>query len=514
MHGRSVKLFAVGVFLLVLGAAAAGLGLLTDRPSAARQPDDALPSAPMSPPPVANRGALRQATNLSDAFIAIAEAVTPAVVRIQTEHTGVDDAGLGALFDFFRPRLDTLEDVPPLFTGGTGFVVSPDGYIVTNDHVVDGADRITVALADKRMFEAEIVGRDPTTDIAMIRIPARDLPALALGDSDSARVGEWVIAIGNPGFADESTLDFTVTSGIISAKGRPLNLIPQGFEYMDPAGATYAIEDFIQTDAVINPGNSGGPLVDLEGMVIGLNTAIASTTGFSQGYGFAIPANLVRRVIKDLVAYGHVRRPLLGVAIVDVTPESAEAYRLERIAGVVVEDFHEASPGRDAGLRRHDVITAVDGRPVERVGQLQRLIALNDPGQSVVLSISRWGEPREMRVRLGQAPVPELPETPRRPDADEDHPLGFEVADLDATAARRYAFQRPGGVVIASVQPYGPADRKRVVEGLRLVAIDRTEVRSAREARTLLRAIERGQVVTLLLEGPDGRTVIATLRHP
>ncbi|MGH7504515.1 MAG: S1C family serine protease, partial [Longimicrobiales bacterium] len=224
-----------------------------------------LAAASTAPPRVAvsDPGTVRRAADLSDAFVAIAEAVTPAVVRIQSEQTaGTGDWLSRGLRDFFGGSRDTLGEPSPQIAGGTGFIVSADGIILTNNHVIEGADRITVGLADKRVFEASVVGRDPTTDVAVIRIDATDLPAVRLGDSDEARVGEWVIAIGNPGFEDVSVLDFTVTSGIISAKGRPLDIINQGLVTTEDAG--YAIEDFIQTDAVINPGNSGGPLVDLE----------------------------------------------------------------------------------------------------------------------------------------------------------------------------------------------------------------------------------------------------------
>jgi serine protease Do len=237
-------------------------------------------------------------------------------------------------------------------------------------------------LRDRRTLPAALVGGDPLTDVAVIRVQATELPAVALGNSDEARVGEWVLAIGNPGFGNASTLDFSVTGGIISAKGRPLNVLATELPAQDPSAPSYAIEDFIQTDAVINPGNSGGPLVDLSGTVIGINTAIASTTGYSQGYGFAIPSNLAQRIMRDLITHGHVRRPLLGISIADVTAEDAEVYRLGRIVGVVVEDFAPTSPAQRAGLRQHDVIVAVDGTPVDRVGQLQRLVALHQPGRN------------------------------------------------------------------------------------------------------------------------------------
>ncbi len=515
MSSRSATLLGLGLLMLGIAAAAAGLG------RAARdtvEPAPVLVAPPVRPLPVANRDAVRQAANLSDVFVSIAEAVTPAVVRITAEQSGGRDAPewlSRRLQDLFGPPRDSggpPEPVPPAVSGGTGFLISTDGLVLTNDHVIAGASRITVSLSDKRVFEARVVGRDPTTDVALVRIDARNVPALPLGDSDAARVGEWVIAVGNPGFDEGSTLDFTVTGGIISAKGRPLNLIPNGLALADPAAGAYAIEDFLQTDAVINPGNSGGPLLNLKGEVIGVNTAIASSTGFNQGYAFAIPSNLAARVVRDLIAYGRVRRPLLGVQIADITPEDAEAYGLEQIAGVRVDDFGEDSPARAAGLERHDVIIGLNDAPVERVGQLQRLVALNAPGDTVSVRLVRWGRRLELPVVLGEVPLEQSRDEPPPPRPDAPPGLGFEVAELDAATARELGYDRAGGAVVADVVPFGAADRKGIASGDRLVAVGKTAVRSAREARTLIRSVSRGQVVTLLLQTPEGRTYIANIR--
>ncbi|NIP79854.1 MAG: trypsin-like serine protease, partial [Gemmatimonadetes bacterium] len=337
---------------------------------------------------------LEAARRLSAAFADVAAAVTPAVVQIQTERS------LEAIHRGMRNRLEDMFDrlpddhpVPefPQLAGGSGVLVSGDGLILTNNHVVSGADRITVTLWDKRVFDATVVGTDPTTDMALILIDEGGLPAAELGDSDRLRVGEWVLAIGNPGFRDASTLDFTVTSGIVSAKGRPLDVIQNDLTTGgDPEVARYAIEDFIQTDAAINPGNSGGPLVDLDGRVVGINTAIASANGVSQGYGFAVPINVAKRVMADLLEHGYVRRPLLGISIQNISAEDAEVYGLRRIAGVLVEDFAGDSPAERAGLRRHDVITAVDGTAVERLGQFQRLVAQHEPGDVVAVEVVRY----------------------------------------------------------------------------------------------------------------------------
>jgi len=231
---------------------------------------------------------------------------------------------------------------------GSGFIVSSDGYILTNNHVVAGADRVMVRLYDKREFTAKVVGSDPATDVAVIKIDARDLPAVSLGNSDSTRVGEWVLAIGNP-LGEAFT--FTVTAGIVSAKGRLLNGLQQ---------SRYAIQDFIQTDAAINPGNSGGPLVNVRGDVIGINAAIASETGFYSGYGFAIPINLAHTVMEQLIKTGHVERAVMGVAIREVQPEDADAVGLKEISGVVVNSYTgDDSPAKRAGIQPGDVIVAL-----------------------------------------------------------------------------------------------------------------------------------------------------------
>jgi serine protease Do len=509
---RLIVTGAIG--LLLVAGVAAGVVIeptLRPEPEPVRVPVLST-AAPVLPAPT--REAVRQVAGLSDAFIAIADAVTPAVVRIQAERHPVSGQRARWLQGFFGG--DSAGASYPEVAGGTGFVISTDGYILTNDHVIADAARIVVGLADKRVFDARVIGRDPSTDLAVIRVDADALPAADFGDSDAARVGEWVLAIGNPGFDDASTLDFTVTSGIISAKGRPLNVIGAGRD--DPAGAEalYAIEDFIQTDAAINPGNSGGPLVNLRGAVIGVNTAIATSSGYHQGYGFAIPSNLALRVARDLIARGHVRRALLGVSINDAAAEDAELYGLPRIAGVIVEDFADDSPAARAGLERHDVIVAIDGTPVERVGHLQRLIALREPDDEVRVAVIRYGTPLEVVIRLTQAPLAATAAVPTapRPTGTGAERLGLQREDLTPALARELGFARAGGALVTGVAELSPADRKRIDIDHRLTHIDRRPIDSAREARTLLRAARTGSIVSLVLETPDGRTYIANVRVP
>ena len=493
----------VGLVVLVIAA--------TDGPAPAHSL-----SAAVLQTPEPRSDVVRPVAELSDAFVAISDAVMPAIVRIQADYpTGrrAERAVPPELREFFNhPDVD----MPPRSAGGTGFIIEPNGYILTNTHVVQGAQSVRVTLYDKRRFDATVIGLDPTTDVALLRIDAAGLPIARMGDSEAVRVGEWVLAVGNPGFGAGNSLDFTVTSGIVSAKGRPLNILEGELEGENGQPTSYAIEDFLQTDAVINPGNSGGPLVNLRGEVIGINTAIASGTGFYQGYGFAIPINLARRVVTDLVEHGRVRRALLGVTITDVSPEDAQAYGLPSIAGVLVQDFGARSPAEAAGLARHDVIVEIDGRPVERVGQLQRVIAQFEPGDEVRVGVIRYGEPRELHVRLMEASLsaPLLPE-PSLAAVGGDDGVGLEFGDLDDALARQYRYRDEGGAVVTAVRRGSAAARTgRIEPGLRVLAINRRQVESAGDAKARLAEVPSGEIVSMLLATPDGRTTIANIRVP
>src|SRR5580765_929611 len=312
----------------------------------------------------------KAAVDLGDAFASVAEHVKPAVVFIKSERRERASNRRPSFDDFFNlPRRPQIEQ-----GSGSGFIVSQDGYILTNNHVVQGADRVTVRLFDNREFTASTVGTDPATDVAVIKIQATQLPTVKLGDADSTDIGNWVLAIGNP-LGEAFT--FTVTAGIISAKGRLLAGLNQ---------SRYAIQDFIQTDAAINPGNSGGPLVNVRGEVIGINSAIASETGFYAGYGFAIPINLARTVMNQLVATGHVQRAVMGIGINNASQEDAEAVGLKDIHGVVVESFTKDSPAERAGLQLGDVIVELDGQPVDYVAQLQQRVGFKKPGEPVAVT--------------------------------------------------------------------------------------------------------------------------------
>jgi serine protease Do len=302
-----------------------------------------------------------------NAFEAIADHVTPAVVSIQTERfarktsTRLRGQRPGGIEDFFR-QFDPQSDQPSE-ASGSGFIVSKDGYILTNNHVVADADRVTVRLLDNRVFTAKVIGRDPTTDVAVIKVDASDLPTVNLGDDANARVGQWVVAIGNP-----LGLDFTVTAGIVSARGRSLGSL---------LNTPYAIQDYIQTDAAINPGNSGGPLVNIRGEVIGINSAIASNTGFYAGYGFAIPITLAKQVMDDIIQYGKVRRAVLGITIQEVDPNDAQVAGLKEIRGERLRSAEQS--GRQPGQTRGDRSRRRDHRGERPAGRSRERPAAGDP---------------------------------------------------------------------------------------------------------------------------------------
>jgi serine protease Do len=472
--------------------------------------------------PQVTEAAVRPALDLSDAFVNVAEVVTPAVVRIEaTRRPSGDDDGESQdmqgvpepLQRFFRPQPER-----PRTAGGSGFIVSPDGYVMTNDHVVSGASEVRVHVSDGRYFDAEVVGSDPFTDVAVLKMDADEtFASMSLGDSDRVQVGQWVLAIGSPGFGGGSAqLENSVTAGIVSARGRGLGLIQRELqrELQDPNLSGYAIEDFIQTDAVINPGNSGGPMVDLQGRVIGINSAIYSPTGFYQGYGFAIPVNLARRIMEDLIEYGQVRRARLGVSIVDVAPEDAEAFDLPSVSGVLVQGVEAGTPGARAGLEQGDVITAIEGRPVGYTGQLQGRIAMYRPGDEVTLTVYRDGEPRDIDVTLGEAPINDLAPaaTAARPAAVER--LGISVQEMTPEVAQQWGYEEPGGVVVTQVAPASPAARRNILQGAKIEEINGREITGVDDVRAALDAVEGGAIVQFILADRFGGSRIVNVRMP
>jgi serine protease Do len=445
------------------------------------------------------------------------------VVRIEVTSTRRVPARRYQIPEEWRPFFDVPESGEPRDRieqgGGSGFLISEDGYILTNDHVVGDADEIRVYLTDGRYFIASLVGTDQTTDVAVVKIEETDLPFLSLGSSENLRVGEWVLAIGNPGFgggaATADDLDYTVTAGIVSAKGRPLRLISSELA-QDPnfgASAGYAIEDYIQTDAVINRGNSGGPMVNILGQVVGINSAILTPSGTYVGYGFAIPIDLAGRVMEDLIEYGRVRRAWLGVQIEEISPEDQEAFNLPQVAGVLVQESTPGGPAEGAGLRQGDVIYSVDGQVVRSPNGLQNLIAQLRPRDAVSVRIYRNGSARDLEIRLGEAPINNRARPEPEPEAPaSEEKLGVGVQQLTDELASIWRFEEPGGVVISEVTPLGPAARRGVPPGVKLLEINGASIQTPEDVRRILGGVDAGDVVSLRLGYPGGDTRIVNVR--
>jgi len=397
---------------------------------------------------------------------------------------------------FFQPFLPPLDELPRQrqMSAGSGVIVdADDGYVLTNNHVVESADEIRVTLRDRRSFEAELIGRDPATDIAVLRIEPDDLTEIELGDSEDLKVGDFVVAIGNP-----FGLGQTVTGGMVSALGRS-GINPQGYE------------DFIQTDASINPGNSGGALVTLDGRLIGINTAIISPGGGNVGVGFAVPVNMARTVMDQLIRYGEIQRGRLGVTIQDLTPDLADALDLDATGGAVVASVEPGTPAEQAGLAAGDVIVAVDGVSVEGSADLRQKIGLRRPGEEVAIGFLRDGARRVVDLRLAEADVTS-PRTERRSDGDAL--AGVRLAPLDRGLP---GYGEVEGVAVVDVVPGSPAARAGLEPGDVLIAINRTPVASIRDVdRALeqrsraiaLRIWRSGQLLLLVLRSLGERSVV------
>lgn len=435
-------------------------------------------------------------------FTVAAEAAMPMVVHIKATE-GVATASRpqqrsqpqqrgGNPFDFFFGDPFGGNDSPfgggggsfgnpePRVGTGSGVVISADGYIVTNNHVVADADKLDVTMYDNQTYTAQLIGTDPSTDLALIKIDAHTLPFMQLANSDEARVGEWVLAVGNP-----FNLTSTVTAGIISAKGRNIRIIED----------KSALESFIQTDAAINPGNSGGALVDMEGNLVGINSAIATPTGTYAGYGFAVPSNLVKKVIADLMDYGVVQRGFLGVMIQDVDGELAKKYNLDVTQGIYVDSLLADGSAINSGLKAGDVIVKVDGTPVKSSPELQEQIGRRRPGDKVNVTIDRNGSLKDIAITLknkkGNTDVVKKEET-KLADA-----LGAQLEELNAKEAEKIGVK--GGVRVKSITQSGKIARSTdMQEGFVITAIDRKPIKTVAEVEDALNSTKEGGV---LIEG-------------
>ncbi len=459
-------------------------------------------SEPIYRAPDTTVNSLSNALSLSETFQQVAELVTPAVVYIQVD-LGSSGSERGWLPRFGQPRQSV----------GSGVIISETGYIVTNNHVVEGADEIIVTLYDKRQYEARVIGTDPATDLAVIKAITSDgLPAAMLGDSDEVAVGEWVIAVGNP-----FRLTSTVTAGIVSALGRQVNIIEDQF----------GIEDFIQTDAAINPGNSGGALVNISGELIGINTAIATETGSYEGYGFAVPVNLMERVAEDLISLGEVQRGYLGVTINPIDATLARRFGLDRIAGVHLREVSPGSAAAQAGLESGDVVLSINGREVDEPNELQRAVAIHRPGDRLRLEVWRdkalrvffvelFGEEDES-FKAWQAALEEQALDPgrilpdREPEAFEAD-AAFEIEEWgiglqQLTDQLRRLYDVEHGVYIAFVRRDGAAAAAKLPRDVVLEAVNGETVFSLESALALFEEAESNESSVLFrVKHKDGRT--------
>jgi len=442
-------------------------------------------AAPAEAPPAVDEKTLDAAEALGKAVEQVAASVSPAVAHISTSktiRTPRNQPPFGDdFFDrFFRRRMPREYKRTAL---GSGIIVSSDGYILTNNHVVSGADELKVTLSDKREFIAQVKGADPETEVAVIKIDAKDLPCARMGNSDKIRVGQWVIAIGNPfGF------DRTVTFGIVSAKGRSLGM------------QTY--EDFIQTDAAINPGNSGGPLVNIRGEVIGINTAIVSRTGGYQGLGFAIPINMAKSVMDSLLNEGRVVRGFLGVQPQDVDDDLARALGLDSREGSLVAGVVPGTAADRAGIKNGDVIMSLDGHKIRNSDHLRNVVARTPVNKDVDVVLNRKGKTITLKASIGdRTEVLSVVGSMEKGVAAND--LGFAVAENTPEIRERYGIKLEEGVVITEVRPGSPAAAKEIKPGTVILEIEQESVNNLEEYNKQMKDVDPKKRVLLRVNQDD-----------
>ena len=430
-------------------------------------------------------------------FVSIADKIGPAVVRIAAEK--VEKRRVS------RFREDWPEDFWDRFFGiprererefrsearGTGFFISADGYIVTNNHMVENAEKVTVTTLNEKEYKAKIVGTDPNTDLALLKVDDKNLPFAELGDSEKLRVGEWVLAIGNPwGF------EHTVTAGIVSSKGRQLGI----------PGVPY--QDYIQTDAAINRGNSGGPLVNMQGEVVGITSNIISPSGGNIGIGFAIPSNLARKIIKQLKEKGRVVRGYLGVRTGSVTEEEKEALKLKTKKGALVGEVSPGTPADKAGIKPYDVIVEVNGQPVETSNDLKFKIAEIEPGKKINIKVIREGKEKVLSAKLIELDSEREQTTSVASGKD----LGFSYTTMTSRLARRLGLQTQEGVLITDVTRYSEAGRKNLQARDIILEANRIIVDTEKDLDNILKKLDSGDILMLKIRREANRETIEFIR--
>ena len=438
-------------------------------------------------------------------FTQAAAAVTPAVVHIKTTYKGQQGNGSGDPFDdmfndFFGGR---RRQAAPVMASGSGVIISDDGYIVTNNHVVEDATDINVVLTDKRTFKAKVIGRDPNTDLALIKISATKLPVVKFGNSDNVRVGEWVLAVGYP-----FTLNTTVTAGIISAKGRQIGILGQSesnpYQRRSGPQVNTAIESFIQTDAAINRGNSGGALVNTNGELIGINAAIASQSGNYEGYGFAIPINLAKKVLDDFMKYGTVKRGYIGVSFSELDADRAKQLGVTEINGLYINQIVPGSGAEAAGLKKGDIITKVDGKKIYASSDLQERVARLRPGDKINITYLHDGKEHTTDITLKSETESQLAGTSGRSSEEVYNRLGASFAPLSSAQKQRYHIN--SGVVVSEVRSGGFFDQIEIPRGTIITSINGKPINKVDDIDAAI-ADMRGDMMRVNGIAPDGSKV-------
>lgn len=434
-------------------------------------------------------------------FTVVAEMVSPAVVNISAERTlktNFDNFEWnlrGPFEDFFR---DFFRNLPPgeskTRSLGSGFIISEDGYLVTNHHVIKNASNIIIRLTNKKEYkgkEIKIIGSDARTDIALLKIETKEkLPYLKLGDSDRIRVGDWVMAVGNP-----FNLEGTVTVGVISAKGRSHIPLSEGPDF----------QNFLQTDAAINPGNSGGPLLNLQGEVIGINTAITSTSGGNIGIGFAIPVNLAKRIIDELKTKGKVTRGYLGVYLEDLTKDMKEALNLSSLEGVLINEVIKDSPADRAGIKDGDVIIEFDGKKVTDVQSFRLLVASSPPGKTLKVKLIRNGKEMSLNVKIGEMETQPVAQS----GEEQETQLGLQVVDIDSPEAKGYNLKIKKGVVVVKIESNSPAEEAGIQVGDVIIGIGNKEIENIGDFRDAVKNLKKGKPVVFQIQRAERKRYTA-----
>ncbi|WP_339655947.1 Do family serine endopeptidase [uncultured Maribacter sp.] len=432
-------------------------------------------------------------------FTDTAKKVLDAVVHIrstQSPRSGNEDIQPQQLPDFFREffgdRFQLPENMPqePMYGSGSGVIIDEKGHIVTNNHVINNASELDVTLHNNETYKAIVIGADPATDLALLQIKGDNLKALSFVNSDDVEIGEWVLAVGNP-----YSLYSTVTAGIVSAKARNINMNPEKL----------AVESFIQTDAAINPGNSGGALVDLDGRIVGINSAIATRTGSYTGYGFAIPSNIVTKVVSDLLKYGSVQRGMLGVTITTMNGSLAKEKKIDFVKGVWVETVGEESAAEKAGIEEGDIIVKVDGINITTSPRLQEIIAQHRPGDKVSVVVNRKGKEKEFQVTLEN--VKGTTNITKKENVEMLNYLGADFEILDKETAKKLNLE--GGVVVVNLHPGVLRQKTQMRAGFIITHIDGKKVTDIKELVSALEKKEGGVMLEGVYEDMPGKQYYA-----